>query len=76
MDRLLIWSGLCLAALGLLMAGLGALLAVTGGKGGRLLPGDIVISRPGLTFVFPLATGVLLSALLTVIVWAITAWRR
>ncbi len=69
----LIQIGLLLVVLGLLVVGLGVLLSVRGGRG---LPGDIVISRPGITFVFPLATSILLSLLLTLILWAWYAWRR
>ncbi len=64
MDRALIGLGLGLVALGLLTIGLGALLGVLGARGGRLLPGDIVVSRPGFTFVFPVVTCLVLSVLL------------
>ncbi len=76
MERLFIWFGLGLVVLGLVMVGIGALLSALGTKGGRLLPGDIIISRPGFTFVFPIATCLLLSILLTLILWAVTALRR
>lgn len=33
------------------------------------LPGDIVISRPGFTFFFPLATMLLVSVIVSVIAW-------
>lgn len=33
------------------------------------LPGDISISRPHFRFYFPLATGIFLSALLSLLVW-------
>jgi len=33
------------------------------------LPGDIVVSRPGFRFFFPITTMLLLSALLTLITW-------
>ena len=56
---------------GLLLFGLGKLVG-----GGRVLPGDIVIHRPGFTFVFPIITSLILSALLTAILWLIFAWRR
>ena len=71
-SALLIQIGLTLVVLGLVVVGLGMLSA----RGGRLLPGDIVVSRPGFTFVFPLATSVLLSLLLTFVLWAWQAWRR
>ena len=73
LSTLLIQIGVLLVVLGLALAGLGALF---GARGGRLLPGDIVISRPGFTFVFPLVTSILLSLLLTLILWAWHVWRR
>jgi hypothetical protein len=76
MERMLIWFGVGLVMLGLLTIGLGALLWAVGVKQGRLLPGDVVVSRPGFTFVFPVVTCLLLSAVLTLIVWGLTAWRR
>ena len=74
--RMLVWLGLGLVAMGLLVTGLGLLLGAFGGRGGRLLPGDVVVSRPGFTFVFPIVTCVVLSVLLTLLFWAIAAWRR
>lgn len=61
--------------MGLLMVGLG-LLAGHLGKGGRLLPGDIVISRPGFTFAFPIVTSIVLSIMLTLVLWIVAAMRR
>jgi phosphate/sulfate permease len=75
MYRMLIGTGLLLAAVGLLLAGLGALLGVLGPRGGRL-PGDVVIQRPGLTVYLPVMTSVILSLLLTLIVWVVGAWWR
>jgi len=72
MERPLVWLGVALIAIGLLVIGLGLLL----GKGGRLLPGDIVISRPGFTFVFPIVTGIVLSIVLTVVLWVVASLRR
>lgn len=59
-----------LIAAGLLIALLGIILIVAGnvpflGK----LPGDIVIRRKNFTLYFPLATGILLSVILTLIFW-------
>ena len=33
------------------------------------LPGDIVVRRPGLTFVFPIVTCVVISLILTLLLW-------
>jgi hypothetical protein len=62
MSRILIGVGLVLVAAGLLwpwISGLGL---------GRL-PGDIVIERPNFTLYIPLATGLLVSAVLTLALW-------
>jgi hypothetical protein len=76
MERLLIWMGLGLAAMGFLLVAAGLLWAGLGGRGGRLLPGDIVISRPGFTFAFPVMTGLALSVILTLALWAVYWLRR
>lgn len=60
-GRMLIVLGLGLAALGVLLALLGRVPGL-----GRL-PGDIVIRRGSFTFYFPLATSILLSLLLTLV---------
>lgn len=55
---------------------LGLLLIVLGGAWPWLgkfpfgrLPGDIVISRPGFTFYFPITTMILVSLLLSFLAW-------
>lgn len=40
------------------------------------LPGDIVYRGKNTTFYFPLATSILLSVLLTVVLYVIGKWRR
>lgn len=61
LGRFLVIAGVVLVVFGLMVSGkLGPL--------GRL-PGDIVISRPNFTFYFPLTTMVLLSIVLSVMVW-------
>lgn len=42
--------------------------------GGRL-PGDIVVKKKGFTFFFPLATSLILSVLLSLVLWFITRFR-
>jgi len=39
------------------------------------LPGDIVIKRENFTFYFPLATGILLSALISLVLYLINRFR-
>ena len=55
---------------GLLLALLGLVLWKTGGIGplGRL-PGDLSLRRPGFSFYFPVTTCLLLSLILTLLMW-------
>ena len=62
MQRALIVIGLIVLAAGLAWPLIGKLPL------GRL-PGDIVIDRPGFKFFFPLATGILVSVVLSLIAW-------
>jgi hypothetical protein len=62
MQRLLIVLGLLLVAAGLLWPWLSNL------PWGRL-PGDITIERPGFSFHFPLMTSIVVSIVLSLIVW-------
>ena len=64
MGKLLVFVGLGTAALGLLV--------MFGLPIGRL-PGDIVVRRGNFSFYFPLATSIILSILLTLI---LTLFRR
>ncbi|HTP45683.1 MAG TPA: DUF2905 domain-containing protein [Casimicrobiaceae bacterium] len=62
MPRLLITLGIVLVAVGLawpLLAKLGF---------GRL-PGDIRIERSGFTFYFPITSGLIVSALISLVLW-------
>jgi hypothetical protein len=63
-------AGKFLFLVGLLLAAAGALLWSGFGKGwlGRL-PGDIHYSRGHFTFYFPIVTSLLLSAVLTLLLW-------
>ncbi len=64
MGRVLIAIGIVLVVLGLLVT-FGAKLPIRLGR----LPGDIVIRGKNTTFYFPLVTSLLLSVLLSVIMW-------
>ena len=63
MGRILIFIGVGIVALGLILTLVGRVPFL-----GRL-PGDIVFRRGNFTLYFPLATSILLSILLTVILW-------
>jgi hypothetical protein len=62
MSRTLILLGLLLVTVGLLWRWIGVL------RLGRL-PGDIVVQHQNFTFYFPVATGLLISVVLTLILW-------
>ena len=69
--------GWMLLVLGLLIAGIGLvwILAPSIPWLGRL-PGDIRIERPGFRFYFPLVTCLLLSLILTLVLWIVSLFRR
>ena len=75
MSRALIVIGLAIAAVGLLWPWIGRL-------GLGRLPGDIFIQREGFTFYAPITTGILLSVVLSLILWLFSrlsrtrAWRE
>ena len=62
MARLLIILGVALVALGLAWPWLGKL-------GLGRLPGDVHIVREGYSFYFPITTGLILSVVVSIIVW-------
>ncbi len=64
MPRFLIILGITLVVVGLLWPYLGRL-------GLGRLPGDIVIERDNFRFYFPIATSLLVSVVLSVVVWLI-----
>lgn len=66
MGRLLVVAGLLLAGIGLLLI-LGDRLPFRIGR----LPGDIVWKGKNTTFYFPLMTSILLSVLLSLVLWLI-----
>jgi Protein of unknown function (DUF2905) len=71
-------TGKILFVLGIALAGVGALLAFTGKLPFRLgrLPGDIVYQGRNGGFYFPVVTCILLSAVLSVLLWVVNHFRR
>jgi hypothetical protein len=70
--------GKLLIGIGLVLVLLGALLTLLGRTNlpiGRL-PGDIVYRGKHTAFYFPLATSLLLSAILSIIIYALGRWKR
>lgn len=68
-GRTILVAGLVLAAVGALIWGLGKL----GFKG---LPGDLKIDSGRMTIYFPIVTLLVLSALLSALVWLVQMLRR
>ena len=69
--KLLILLGAALILAGILLLLVGRLHLPLG-----RLPGDILYRGKNTTFYFPLATSILLSVLLTLILYIIGKWRR
>jgi hypothetical protein len=69
LGKILMGLGGFLFALGIILAFFGRVLHL-----GRL-PGDILIQRENFTFYFPLASGLVLSLILTLILNMIRRWR-
>lgn len=72
MGRLLVVAGLGMAAVGALIWAGTRLNWLPFGR----LPGDIQIDRPGMSFSFPIVTCIVLSVVLTLILWIVGALRR
>jgi hypothetical protein len=64
MSRMLIILGIVLVAAGLLWPFIGKL-------GLGRLPGDIVVERPGYSFYFPIMTSLVLSVVLSLVLWLV-----
>lgn len=61
-----------LIAFGVILIAVGALLWIAQRLGLGRLPGDIIIQRENFTFAFPLTSCLLISAVLTLILWLIS----
>jgi Protein of unknown function (DUF2905) len=71
-------TGRLLIVLGVVLAGVGALLVFNGKLPFRLgrLPGDIVYQGRNGSFYFPVVTCILLSLVLSLLLWAVNHFRR
>lgn len=72
-SKILIVSGISLVAAGLFWEFGGKHLPI-GHSLGRL-PGDIAVERPGVKFYFPLMSSIVLSVLLSVVIWLVNKFR-
>ena len=68
--------GKWLVLLGALLAAVGAVLYVLGRAGLGRLPGDVSFGGKSWRVVLPIASCILLSALLTLLLWVLSRLRR
>jgi DUF2905 family protein len=68
--------GRWLVGAGLVLALVGAVLWIAGRAGFRGLPGDVRIEGERYRFYFPIVTCLVVSAVLTILVWLFQRWRR
>jgi hypothetical protein len=68
MQRFLIILGLVLLAVGVLWPLIQRL-------GVGRLPGDIVVDRPGFTFYFPIVTSIVISVVLSLLLWFLNSGK-
>jgi Protein of unknown function (DUF2905) len=70
--------GRCFLILGVALSAIGALLYFTGRLPFRLgrLPGDVVHRGEHTTFYFPIATSIVLSIGLSLLLWLLSRFRR
>lgn len=78
MTEPLQWMGKLIALTGIAMAAIGGLMMLLGRlSGGTGLPGDLVLRRPGMVVYVPLATALLLSIVVSLVLSLIGAlWPR
>jgi hypothetical protein len=69
-------AGRVLIAIGLLLVGIGLLVEFAPWLRIGRLPGDISFGSGNVRFYFPVTTSLLLSAVLTLLLWFFSSWRR
>ena len=72
LGKIIIFVGIVMIVFGALIL---LLSRVTGGRG-ALLPGDIVIRRDHVTIYFPIITSIVISIILTLLLWIVAAVRK
>jgi hypothetical protein len=70
-GRVLILMGAVLVVAGVVLVGMGRMNLPLG-----RLPGDIVYRGKNSTIYFPLATSILVSVVLTIVLYVVGRWRR
>lgn len=71
MGKMLILAGICIVIIGGLIWLFGEYLSWFGN-----LPGDIKIKRDGFHFYFPITSMVLVSIVLSLLLWLVQSWMR
>jgi hypothetical protein len=71
LGKTMIFVGVVIIVFGAILV----LARLSGGRGG-VLPGDIVVRRDHVTFYFPIVTSIVISVVLTLVLWLIAASRR
>lgn len=72
----MIGAGRALIAIGLVLVGIGALLEFAPWLRLGRLPGDISFGSGNVRFYFPIVTSLLLSVVLTLLLWLFSSLRR
>lgn len=72
LAKVIIFIGVMVAIFGLVML---LFSRLTGGRGAPL-PGDIVVHRRNITIYFPIITSIVISIILTLLLWIVSALRR
>lgn len=72
LGKTMIFVGVVIIVFGAIIL---VLARLSGGRGG-VLPGDIVVRRDHVTFYFPIVTSIVISVVLTLVLWLISASRR
>ncbi len=70
-GKLLVWFGIVLIVAGLVLMGLGRLHFPLG-----RLPGDLLYRGKNTTVYFPLATSLVVSVVLSILLYVVSRWRR
>ncbi len=73
---MILGAGRALIAIGLLLVGIGLLVEFAPWLRIGRLPGDVSFGSGNVRFYFPIATSLLLSAVLTLLLWLFSSWRR
>ncbi len=78
MTEPLQWMGKIIVLTGVAMAAIGGLMMLVGWlSGGTGVPGDLVLRRPGMVVYMPLATALLLSIVVSLVLTLLGAlWPR